>query len=114
MDIQQQIEHKLIATFSPIHLEVVNESHGHKVPKGSQTHFRVVIVSPEFMGMTRINRHRTIYQKLSIELDGLIKALSILAFSPDEWASEGRELPESPPCLGGSRHDSSNAEHSEK
>ena len=29
------------ATFEPIHLEVINESHMHSVPKNSETHFKV-------------------------------------------------------------------------
>jgi BolA protein len=105
MDIQQQIEYKLTKAFEPVHLEVIDESHEHKVPKGSKTHFRVIIVSSMFSGMHRIDRHKKIYRVLLVELDGLIKALSILTFGPEEWADRPRVLPQSPPCLGGSRHD---------
>ena len=28
--------------------QVINESYMHNVPKGSETHFKVVVVSPEF------------------------------------------------------------------
>lgn len=28
----------------PIHLEVINESYMHNVPKGSETHFKVLVV----------------------------------------------------------------------
>lgn len=30
---------------SPSHLEVVNESYMHNVPKGSESHFKVLVVS---------------------------------------------------------------------
>lgn len=106
MDFQTQIEQKLINAFDPIHLEVIDESHEHSVPKGSKTHFQVVIVSPKFTGMSRIDRHRKIYRELRVELDGLIKALSVLPFDPNEWIGKEYVLPESPPCMGGSRFDS--------
>ena len=105
MDIQQQIEQKLMTGFNPIHLEVIDESHEHNVPKGSKTHFRVVIVSPNFEGKSRMERHRKIYRELRVELDGLIKTLSVLPFDPTEWVGRERLLPSSPSCLGGSRHD---------
>ena len=31
--------------FAPLHLEVTNESHMHSVPAGSETHFKVIVVS---------------------------------------------------------------------
>ena len=102
---QTQIEQKLIDAFSPVYLEVVDESQQHSVPKGAQSHFRAVLVSALFAGMTRIERHRKVYHVLNVELDGLIKALSVLAFDPAEWVDKGHKLPDSPPCMGGSRHD---------
>lgn len=32
----------------PVHLEVINESYMHNVPKGAETHFKVLIVSDKF------------------------------------------------------------------
>ncbi|MFT6899708.1 MAG: BolA protein, partial [Paraglaciecola sp.] len=45
MIIQDRIQGKLTATFTPSHLEVINESFMHNVPQGSESHFKVVIVS---------------------------------------------------------------------
>lgn len=39
--IQTAIELKLKSNFNPLHLEVVNESYKHAVPKGSESHFKV-------------------------------------------------------------------------
>jgi len=39
--VEQLITTKLQSKFSPLHLEVVNESYKHSVPKGSETHFKV-------------------------------------------------------------------------
>jgi BolA protein len=105
MDMKQQIEQKLMDAFNPVHLEVVDESHEHSVPQGAQSHFRAVLVSPVFKGMTRVERHKKVYRALLVELDGLIKAFSVLTFDPSEWVGKEHKLPPSPPCLGGSRHD---------
>ena len=99
--IKEQIEQKLLDHFAPLHLEVIDESHGHNVPNGAQTHFRVVLVTPVFVGLNRVQRHKKVYTVLHEELSNLIKALSVLAFDPSEWASKQNNLPASPPCLGG-------------
>ncbi|MFT6791769.1 MAG: BolA protein [Cellvibrionaceae bacterium] len=102
MDIQHVIEQKLKIALEPTYLKVVNESYKHQVPEGSQTHFQVIIVSAIFLGKTRIERHRKVYQLLLAELENSIKALSVSASDPQEWLDKNRELPSSPPCLGGS------------
>lgn len=50
MTMQQQIEAKLAAALSPSHLEVINESYMHRVAPGSESHFKVVVVSQAFEG----------------------------------------------------------------
>ena len=42
------IRRKLTDYFNPKHLEIVNESYMHNVPKGSETHFKVLVVSDKF------------------------------------------------------------------
>ncbi|WP_373054340.1 BolA family protein, partial [Thioalkalivibrio sp.] len=41
MTMQETITRKLEERFAPEHLEVVNESHMHNVPPGSESHFKV-------------------------------------------------------------------------
>lgn len=94
---QQQIEQKLINAFDPIHLEVIDESHEHKMPRGSQTHFSAVVVSEYFMGKTRIERHKKVYRALLQELDGLIKAFTVLTYDPRQWQGKECSLPLPPP-----------------
>ncbi len=43
--IRERIEEKLRAAFQPVFLEVVDESYRHNVPPGSESHFKVVLVS---------------------------------------------------------------------
>lgn len=73
---------KLSANFPSLtHLEVINESHKHNVPKGSESHFKVVIVSDLFESKAIIERHRMVNSALSDELKESIHALSIQGLS---------------------------------
>ena len=98
----ERIETQLRAALSPDVLEVENESKNHNVPKGSETHFKVVVVSRAFAGLTRVARHQLVYQALADEMKKGLHALSIVSKSPDEWAKDAA-VPASPPCLGGSK-----------
>ena len=88
----------------PSHLAVLNESHMHSVPKGSETHFKVVVVSSAFEGLAAIKRHRIVNETLAGELAGSVHALSINAKTPAQWETDPSVV-QSPPCAGGSKHD---------
>ena len=100
---QQTIQQKLQQALSPIHLEVINESHMHNVPEGSESHFKVVVVSEAFEGEKLIARHRQVNQVLREELAGGIHALALHTMTPEDWFSRGGTVEDSPPCLGGSK-----------
>ncbi|XP_030043197.1 bolA-like protein 1 isoform X2 [Microcaecilia unicolor] len=102
--VESSIQLKLTQNLQPIHLEVHNESHMHAVPKGSETHFKVVVVCEKFNGMTLIQRHRLVNEALREELAGAVHALSILAKTPQQW-QQNPYISQSPPCLGGSKYD---------
>jgi BolA family transcriptional regulator, general stress-responsive regulator len=104
MKIQKAITAKLEQEFTPSHLDVINESHMHNVPPGSESHFKVVVVSEGFQGARKVPRHQRIYKTLAVELDGEVHALAIHAYTPAEWQAEGVS-PASPQCLGGSKSD---------
>ncbi|KAA3627294.1 MAG: BolA family transcriptional regulator [Proteobacteria bacterium] len=81
------IRARLTASFSPEHLEIVDESHkhaGHAGARDGRGHFAITIVSSAFTGMPPIKRHRAIYQALGELMQSDIHALSIQAGSPDE------------------------------
>lgn len=103
MSIQQAIEQKLSQQFEPQHLEVDNESHMHAVPANSETHFRVVLVSPAFGGKRKVARHQALYATLNEELSGGVHALTMHLYTPEEWAERQDEAPQSPLCKGGSK-----------
>jgi len=102
MSIEDDIIEKLQTTLKPSHLEVINESDNHNVPPGSESHFKVVAVSDEFIGKMLVARHRIINKALAEELEGPVHALALHTMTPDEWA-EKASAPESPPCLGGGK-----------
>jgi len=105
MIIQNQITQTLSEALEPAHLDVINESGMHNVPKGSETHFKVVAVSEQFGGKTLVNRHRMINDLLADELSGPVHALAIHAYTAANWESRFGQAPMSPPCLGGSKAD---------
>lgn len=88
MSLQSRMREKLLTTLNPTRLDVVNESHlhaGHASSPGTgESHFRVLIVSPDFAGKSRVARHRIINDLLREELKDGVHALAIKALAPDE------------------------------
>jgi BolA family transcriptional regulator, general stress-responsive regulator len=86
--VKHAITNKLRETFSPESLDVIDESHLHEGHSGhrpgGETHFRINIVSPDFKGKSRIERHRMINAALAAELAGPVHALAIKAQAPGE------------------------------
>lgn len=58
--IEQAITEAITTKLEPIHLEVVNESYMHNVPKGAETHFKVLVVSKKFESLPLIKVMRSI------------------------------------------------------
>lgn len=52
--VENTIRSKLRVAFDAKHLDVINESHMHSVPKNAETHFKVVVVSDKFEGLPLI------------------------------------------------------------
>jgi BolA protein len=84
-------------------LTIENESNRHHVPDGSETHFKIVAVSGDFLNLNRIERHRKINALLQEEFNMGLHALSLHLFTPDEWAKKNA-IPASPNCRNGKRH----------
>jgi BolA protein len=57
---------------------------GHAGTRDGAGHFAVRIVSQEFTGRSRLERHRLVYQALAELLPREIHALNIEAVSPDD------------------------------
>ena len=103
MSVQTDIEAKLASNINAMHLEVINESSNHNVPPGSESHFKVVLVSGDFTGKNLLARHRMVNEVLAEELQGKIHALALHTYTEQEWNEKSGGAPMSPPCLGGSK-----------
>lgn len=102
MSVQGEIQKKLSDELNTSFLDVINESTNHNVPAGSESHFKVVLVSADFDGKSLLARHRLINKILADELKNKIHALAIHAYTEKEWQEKNAQAPKSPPCLGGS------------
>ena len=81
-----EIEAELRAALHPLALEVVDDSHLHAGHAGAREgrHFTVRIRSERFNGLTRIARHRLIYDALQLLMPSGIHALAIEARAPGD------------------------------
>ena len=104
MSTKEIIEQKLQDGLQISHLDVINESHMHNVPDGSESHFKVVVVSDAFTDTALIGRHRKVNAILKEELAGKIHALALHTYTADEWQARGESADASPACRGGSPH----------
>jgi acid stress-induced BolA-like protein IbaG/YrbA len=57
------------------------------VQSNDNVHFDAVVVSTAFAGLRALHRHRLVYGALGVAVGGDIHALSIQAFTPEEWAA---------------------------
>ncbi len=73
--------------FTPVLCEVEDDSARHAGHPGARegAHFNVYIVSATFLGCSKIDRHRLVYEALADYLkNGQIHALSIAAYTLEE------------------------------
>jgi BolA protein len=91
MMVIETIRKKLQAGLTPLMLDVIDESYKHAGHKGvegregGETHFHITVVSPAFLGLSRVKRHQKIYAILSEELKYPIHALSLRTLTADEY-----------------------------
>ena len=98
---QEAIREQLSSAFSPVFLEILNESDNHAGPPGRESHFRVRIVSDAFEGKNLVARHRAVNGALASQLaPGGVHALAIEAWTPAQWEARGGQGNASPDCAG--------------
>lgn len=103
MSMQTTIEQKLTQEFDAAYLQVDNESHMHNVAPGSESHFKVTIVSDSFADLMLIKRHRMVNKALEQELQQ-IHALALHTMTPLEWEARNGQVADSPKCRGGGKN----------
>lgn len=82
--IESQIVNTLSSFMNLVSLKIINESFMHNVPEGSESHFKIVVVTNDFNNLSIIQRHKLIYKTLD-SLMNEIHALSIHAFNEEEF-----------------------------
>ncbi|HVK93228.1 MAG TPA: BolA family protein [Noviherbaspirillum sp.] len=85
----EKMRNRLTATFAPLECQLEDESHLHAGHAGAATgagHYRLRLVSSRFDGLSRIARHRLVYDCLRDMMHSDIHALNIVAVAPSELA----------------------------
>lgn len=101
------IEERLRAGLHPTVLEITNESHMHSVKPGSETHFKVRVVSTVFEGLRSVERHRRVNALVAEAFAKGLHALALRTETPAEYETNqaAGDAFASPACLGGSKVD---------
>lgn len=86
----RRIEARLREALAAEHVEVVDESRMHAghagARPGGETHYRVLVVSPRFEGLSRVAAQRLVYDALAEELAGGLHALALRTLTPAQWS----------------------------
>lgn len=86
--LEQEMRQLLTAAFAPTSLDVVNDSathRGHSGDDGSgESHFTIVIESPRFAGVSRLQRQRLVNAALGDIPGNRVHAVAIRASAPGE------------------------------
>lgn len=69
---------------APQRLEISDQSAAHAGHGASGGHYTLVLVSPQFAGLNRVQRHRLIYDRLPEVASGAIHAISMTLLAPGE------------------------------
>ena len=56
---------------------------------GDGQHFQAIVVSREFEGRSRVQRHQLVYAALGDRMREEIHALSMKTLTPQEWRADG-------------------------
>jgi acid stress-induced BolA-like protein IbaG/YrbA len=59
-----------------------------RVSSDDNTHYEALVVADEFAGKRPLARHQLIYKTLGSLMGNEIHALSIRAFTPEEWQQQ--------------------------
>jgi BolA protein len=83
------LEARLREALAVAHLELDDESHlhaGHAGAVGGAGHYRALIVSEHFEGLSRIARQRLVFEAVGDMMGPEIHALAMRTLTPAEWS----------------------------
>jgi len=84
--LRDQLLAALESQLAPTRLELIDDSAAHAGHAGARegAHFELRIVSPRFAGLSRVARHRLVYDAVRPWMAEGVHALAIDARTPDE------------------------------
>jgi len=83
----------LETTLDAEHVQIVDDSAlhaGHLGAQGGGGHYRVLVVSPRFEGLSRVAAQRLVYQALGDLMTTDIHALEMRTLTPEQWQQLSR------------------------
>jgi BolA protein len=83
---RSEIEARLRERLAALHVEVEDESHLHAGHGATGGHYRAVVVSPRFAGLSRVAAQRLVFEALGEWMQGPIHAFAVRTFTPEEWS----------------------------
>ncbi len=99
-EVADAIREKLNRAFSPVGLQIADESHLHAGHAGhdprGESHFAVAFESAAFTGKSRIERQRMVYGVLAEELSDRVHALRLSLGVPKECAGNSEATHDQP------------------
>jgi len=87
----QAIEDALKQRLAAQHVEVIDDSVLHANHPGARDgggHFRIVVVSEQFRGLSRVAAQRLVYGALQELMTRDIHALQMRTLTPERWSAE--------------------------
>ena len=80
-----EIEARLVERVAAVHVEVEDESRLHAGHGATGAHYRAVVVSERFAGLSRVAAQRLVYDALGDWMQGPIHAFAVRTFTPEQW-----------------------------
>ncbi len=88
MKMDDRIRELVMVALEPVRLDVINESHlhaGHRNSPGTgESHYRLLVISPKFSGLSRVARHRLVNEALGPIVGKQVHALALTTLAPGE------------------------------
>jgi BolA protein len=80
-----EIEVRLRTALDAVHVAVEDESRFHAGHGATGGHFRAVVVSERFAGLSRVAAQRLVYDALGEWMEGPIHAFAVRTFTHEQW-----------------------------
>jgi BolA protein len=97
MSVKSQIEELCSKALNFDFMSIENESHLHSSSQSAESHFKLILVSNDFLNISLIKRHKRIYKILN-KIMPKIHALAIHAFTEEEFKNNTVNT-NSPDCV---------------